>query len=143
MSLETLCESLAAAGVPFLTVRLADGVASVAYPEAATRQQRAAGDALAAAWREPTLAEAARDAAKRLASSGDPERVLLRAALRLVLASFAEDRAYLARVRSQVQALGGELPPAPPARTWAQLAAAVAAMIDAGEGDGAAAPTPP
>ena len=96
---------------------------------------------LAATWRGqtacPTLAEmqatwatiqseqpaketqAKHDKAKGLLMSADPDRVMLRAILQVVMESLAEVRAKVGL----------------PARTWPQLIAAVQAKIDAGNAD--------
>lgn len=82
------------------------------------------------------MAQERRELAKSLADrGGDPQTVLLRALMKIVLQSLTENRQYLAVVQAEVVRRGGTLPPAPIIRTWEQLVAAAKQMVDAGQGD--------
>jgi hypothetical protein len=84
--------------------------------------------ARAANWRQ-------RHAAKAAAGGGKADLVLLRAVLKTVMVSIAQDRQYMARLRQELVALGRNPDPAPPVRTWEAVVAAVQSAIDSGEGD--------
>jgi hypothetical protein len=73
--------------------------------------------------------------AKTLAGGGKPDLVLLRAILRVVMMSIAQDRAYMDTLRRELVGLGRTPPAAPAVRTWEQLMQAVANAIDQGDGD--------
>lgn len=73
--------------------------------------------------------------AKRAADAGKPDTVLLRAVLKVVMQSIAQDRACMAKLRAELVALGRAPDPAPAVRTWEQLLSAVRSAIDSGDGD--------
>lgn len=97
-------------------------------------------DAAVAAHVPPTRAQRKRREAMARVTAGDEATVRLRAALKVVMQAVAADRLYMAQLRGALQSLGASLPPPPPVRTWAQLEQAVRQAIEAGEGDGEAAP---
>jgi len=105
------------------------GAAGTPHPTAEYLQsKRAEFDARNLNWRQ-------RRDAKTLAGGGKPDLVLLRAILRTVMMSIAQDRAYMDTLRRELVALGRTLPAAPAVRTWEQLMQAVANAIDQGDGD--------
>lgn len=79
-------------------------------------------------WRE-------RRAAGKSIRGGKGDLLLLRAILRVVMTSIAQDRQYMAQLRQELVGLGRTPPAAPAVRTWEQLMAAVQSVIDAGDGD--------
>lgn len=84
-------------------------------------------------WRQRRDARAA-------TSGGKPDLILLRAILKVVMMSIAQDRQYMASLRAELVALGRPTPAAPAVRTWEQLIAAVQSVIDQGDGDPPAQP---
>lgn len=121
-TLADLSDSLAAAGIPIVTVRSNGAIPSVVYAANATAPQIAAGNALAAAWVPSTANDAARSAAKALlANNGDGTYKLLRAVALVLL--------------DEVNVLRAAMTPPLTARTAAQMIAALKAKVDSGAAD--------
>ncbi len=114
MNIALLDESLRAAGVPIHGVQLAAGVPSIDYAPEATPEQRAAGEALLAAWDDAAEeARGRRERAKKSLASDDLRA--LRGVMRAVHDALAEVRrkaglppqpwpAFLADVRRRIDA---------------------------------------
>lgn len=126
-------EALRAAGIPIVSVRNRLAAITVQYAPEATEQQRAAGDALVAAWdaAAESKADRRRRAKAALAGADDPTQIAIRNALRVIYASIVETRQAHNALRAYVANPSGTPPPALAIRKWAQALAAVRQQIDA------------
>lgn len=135
-----LHDALVALGIPVTCVRSGPSGLSVSYAPGATPQQIALGDSTAAAFDANAAAAATgRGAAKsRLRGDDDPRAHLLRALAALVRLAINHDRQWMAAVRANLLNLnlpGLTLPAAPQQQTWADVLAALDAIIDARTAD--------
>jgi hypothetical protein len=153
-----LTEALLAAALPVAGVALLaadrtaeDGWHVVTRPDGArvrvdyagtpTQVQRDAAAALVLAFDPGEAAAAARDLARRRAKAkaairaADPDALRLRVQAMLTLRAIKGLCDYAELLRAEVVKLGGTLPAAPVARTYAQLEQAADAVIDAGQAD--------
>jgi hypothetical protein len=135
VTLADLADTITAAGIPILTVRSISGVAQVMYDPSATAQQITQGDALAAAWTEPTQIQINRFRAKSIPSQSDELKVFLKATFKLLLQAINQDRQYMNTLRNELVALGRNPTAAPNTRTWDQFVTAIQSAIDNGDGD--------